>query len=109
MAGTSPAMTLTHCLSIVMPGFMPGIHGFAVERLQARMERLHRLGLICQRLLFQDLLQELSPFLLGNQPEQLVSQHVVRGRDQQVAIAPQLVPFGRIHDRAPGTPVCAWS
>jgi hypothetical protein len=27
MAGTSPAMTNeTHCLSAVMPGFMPGIH-----------------------------------------------------------------------------------
>jgi hypothetical protein len=27
MAGTSPAMTSeTHCLSTVMPGFMPGIH-----------------------------------------------------------------------------------
>src|SRR5215813_3464900 len=45
MAGTSPAMTRKHCVSLtVMPGFMPGIHALLVEMrevVDARVKPAH--------------------------------------------------------------------
>jgi hypothetical protein len=39
--------------------------------------RLYRLGLTGRLVLFRNLLQKCAPFVRGNQPEQVVSQHVV--------------------------------